>query len=117
QSTQFLWDYQPSQDHRSSSTTERIAASSPPQKELPSTLEAAPGVVLPVQTHRSSPTKNSLATTRDTHLLTQKTYSPPYGSTSNLHKQQKACSRPSTNYHSNSPKFNIELPPAPPAPT
>ncbi|EED85093.1 predicted protein [Postia placenta Mad-698-R] len=42
QSTQFLWDYQPSQDHRSSSTTEQIAASSPPQKGLPSTLEAAP---------------------------------------------------------------------------
>ncbi|OSX59693.1 hypothetical protein POSPLADRAFT_1149799, partial [Postia placenta MAD-698-R-SB12] len=116
-STQFLWDYQPSQDHRSSSTTEQIAASSPPQKELPSTLEAAPGVVQQVQTRRSSPIKNSLATTRDTHPLTQKMYSPPYGSTSNLHKQQKACSHPSTNNHSNSLKFNIELPPAPPAPT
>ncbi|OSX67123.1 hypothetical protein POSPLADRAFT_1128729, partial [Postia placenta MAD-698-R-SB12] len=116
-STQFLWDYQPSQDHRSSCTTEQIAALSPPQKELPSTLEAAPGVVQPVQTRRSSPIKNSLATTRDTHPLTQKMYSPPYGSTSNLHKQQKACSHPSTNNHSNSLKFNIELPPAPPAPT
>ncbi|EED85306.1 predicted protein [Postia placenta Mad-698-R] len=39
QSTQFLWDYQPSQDHCSFSTTEQIAASSPPQKGLPSTLE------------------------------------------------------------------------------
>ncbi|EED85495.1 predicted protein [Postia placenta Mad-698-R] len=110
-STRFLWDYQPSQDHRSSSTTEQITASSPPQKELPSTLEAAPGVVQPVQTRRSSPIKNSLATTRDTHPLTQKTYSPPYGSTSNLHKQQKAYSHPSTNNHSNSLKFT------PPAPT
>ncbi|EED81746.1 predicted protein [Postia placenta Mad-698-R] len=91
--------------------TEQIAASSPPQKELPSTLEAAPGVVQPVQTRRSSPIKNSLATTRDTHPLTQKTYSPPYGSMSNLHKQQKACSHPSTNNHSNSLKFT------PPAPT
>ncbi|EED77392.1 predicted protein [Postia placenta Mad-698-R] len=111
QSTQFLWDYQPSQDHRSSSTTEQIVASSPPQRGLPYTLEAAPGVVLPVQIHRSLPIKNLLATIRDTHLLTQKTYSPSYGSASNLHKQQKVCSHPSMNNHSNSLKFT------PPAPT
>ncbi|EED85176.1 predicted protein [Postia placenta Mad-698-R] len=91
--------------------TEQIAASSPPQKGLPSTLEAAPGVVQPVQTRRSLPIKNSLATTRDTHPLTQKTYSPSYRSTSNLYKQQKARSHPSTNNHSNSLKFT------PPAPT
>ncbi|EED80455.1 predicted protein [Postia placenta Mad-698-R] len=92
-------------------TTEQIAALSPPQKELPSTLEAVPGVVQPVQTRRSSPIKNSLATTRDTHPLTQKMYLPSYESTLNLHKQQKACSHPSTNNHSNSLKFT------PPAPT
>ncbi|OSX63631.1 hypothetical protein POSPLADRAFT_1055690 [Postia placenta MAD-698-R-SB12] len=108
QSTQFLWDYQPSQDHRSSSTTEQIVASSPPQRGLPYTLEAAPGVVLPVQIHRSLPIKNLLATIRDTHLLTQKTYSPSYGSASNLHKQQKYVPIEIP---------NIELPPAPPAPT
>ncbi|EED81615.1 predicted protein [Postia placenta Mad-698-R] len=110
-STRFLWDYQPSQDHRSSSTTKQIAASSPPQKGLSSTFEVAPGVMQPVQTCRSSPIKNSLATTRDTHPLIQKMYSPSYGSTLNLHKQQKVCSHPSTNNHSNSPKFT------PPAPT
>ncbi|EED85280.1 predicted protein [Postia placenta Mad-698-R] len=91
--------------------TEQTAASSPPQKGLPSTLEAAPGVVQPVQTRRSSLIKNSLATTRDTHPLTQKTYSPSYGSTLNLYKQQKACSHPSMNNHSNFLKFT------PPAPT
>lgn len=106
QSTRFLWDYQPSQDHRSSSTTEQIAASSPPQKGLPSTLEAAPGVVQLVQTRRLSPIKNSLATTRDTHLLTQKTYSPSYGSMSNLHKQQKVHNHPPVNNHLNSLKFS-----------
>lgn len=60
----------------------------------------------PVQTRRSSPIKNSLATTRDTHLLTQKTYSPSYESTSNLHKQQKARNHPPANNHSNSLKFS-----------
>ncbi|EED79494.1 predicted protein [Postia placenta Mad-698-R] len=87
--------------------TKQIAASSPPQKGLPYTLEEAPGVVQPVQTRRSLPIKNSLATTRDTHLLTQKTYSPSYGSTSNLYKQQKARSHPSTNNHLNSLKFTL----------
>ncbi|EED79614.1 predicted protein [Postia placenta Mad-698-R] len=110
-STQFLWDYQPSRDHLSSSTTEQTAALSPPQKGLPSTLEVAPGVVQPVQTHRSSPIKNLLATTRDTHLLTQKMYSPFYESMLNPYKQQKAHSHPPVNNHSNSLKFT------PPAPT
>ncbi|OSX60635.1 hypothetical protein POSPLADRAFT_1058805 [Postia placenta MAD-698-R-SB12] len=89
--------------------TEQITASSPPQKGLPYTLEEAPGVVQPVQTHRLLPIKNSLATTRDTHLLTQKTYSPSYGSTLNLHKQQKARNHPPANNHLNSLKF-IEVP-------
>ncbi|EED79849.1 predicted protein [Postia placenta Mad-698-R] len=47
QSTRFLWDYQPSQYHLSSSTTEQTAALSPPRKGLPSTLEAAPGAMQP----------------------------------------------------------------------
>ncbi|EED83012.1 predicted protein [Postia placenta Mad-698-R] len=87
--------------------TEQITALSPPQKGLPSTLKAAPGVVQPVQTRRSLPIKNLLTTTRDTHLLTQKTYSPSYESTSNPYKQQKAHSHPPANNHLNSLKFTL----------
>ncbi|EED77924.1 predicted protein [Postia placenta Mad-698-R] len=115
QSTRFPWDYQPSQDLPFSSTTEQTVASSPPQEGLPSILEAAPGFAQKAPTRRSSPINSLSAITRDTLPLTQKTYSPPYESTSNQHKQQKTYSHLLTNNRLSSRTF--KLPPAPPTPT
>ncbi|KAF9800558.1 hypothetical protein IEO21_10332 [Rhodonia placenta] len=90
--------------------TGQTVASSPPQEGLPSIPKVAPGFVQKNPTRRSSPINSSSAITRDTHPLTQKMYSPSYGSTSNLHKQQKVCSHPSANNHSNSLKFTLPAP-------
>ncbi|OSX58507.1 hypothetical protein POSPLADRAFT_1060338 [Postia placenta MAD-698-R-SB12] len=93
----FPWDYQPSQDPPFSSTTKQTVASSSPQEGLPSILEAAPGFAQKAPTRRSSPINSLSAITRDTLPLTQKTYSPPYESTLNQHKQQKTYSHLLTN--------------------
>ncbi|EED80543.1 predicted protein [Postia placenta Mad-698-R] len=91
--------------------TEQTVALSPPQEGLPSTLEAAPGFAQKDPTRRSSPINSLSAITRDTLLLTQKTYSPPYESTSNQHKQQRTYSHLLMNNRSSSQTFT------PPAPT
>ncbi|KAF9801277.1 hypothetical protein IEO21_10158 [Rhodonia placenta] len=90
--------------------TEQTVASSPPQEGLPSILEVAPGFTQKVSTRRSSPINSLSAITRDTLPLTQKTYSPPYESTLNQHKQQRTYSHLLTNNHSNSRTFTPSAP-------
>ncbi|EED82223.1 predicted protein [Postia placenta Mad-698-R] len=108
QSTGFLWDYQPSQDHHSSSMTEQTAASSPPQKGLPSTLEAAPGVVQ--LRHPPAHPEDVFTTLRIDVEPTQTTESVQ----SPINEQPLEL--PEVQYVPIEIP-DIELPPAPPAPT
>ncbi|OSX62848.1 hypothetical protein POSPLADRAFT_1056213 [Postia placenta MAD-698-R-SB12] len=113
QSTQFLWDYQPSQDHRSSSTTEQIAALSPPQKELPSTLEvvvAHQELVSYYQRHPPAHPEDVFTTLRIDVEPTQTTESVQ----SPINEQPLEL--PEVQYVPIEIP-DIELPPAPPAPT
>ncbi|KAF9802126.1 hypothetical protein IEO21_09971 [Rhodonia placenta] len=90
--------------------TGQTIASSPPQEGLPSILEAAPASANKVPIRRLLPINSSSAITRDTHPLTQKTYSLSYESTLNPHKRQKTYSHLSTNNHSNSRMFTLPAP-------
>ncbi|EED84991.1 predicted protein [Postia placenta Mad-698-R] len=117
QSTWFLWDYQPSQDHRSSSTTEQIAASSPPQKGPPSTLEAAPGVVIAHQELISYYQRHPPAHPEDVFTILRINVEPTQTAESTQSPtSEQPLELPEVQYIPIKIP-DIKLPPAPPAPT